>query len=317
MFHQADIDALQAALTPCRFDRSSAALPALTPYLQFYGLPRPSPALHSSAGVLESGGIHLFCQYHAVREQASRGTVFVIHGYYDHAGLYGGLLRHLLGLGFGVVLFDLPGHGLSSGARASIDSFAHYTDALETVLQQATADALPQPWHLLGQSTGGSIAMDYTLRHCQQGSAKVEKVVLLAPLVRPYQWWRGRALHTVLKPFVTGIPRSFVDNSHDETFLHFVRELDPLQARQLSARWVSALKQWMPQFESAPPCDAALEVIQGTGDTTVDWVYNLQAIARRFPQAHITKIAGARHHLVNESAPYQQQLFAILDKVFQ
>ena len=52
MFHQADIDALQAALTPCRFDRSSAALPALTPYLQFYGLPRPSPALHSSACVL-------------------------------------------------------------------------------------------------------------------------------------------------------------------------------------------------------------------------------------------------------------------------
>ncbi len=317
MFHQADIDALQAALTPCRFDHSSSALPALTPYLQFYGLPLPSPALHSSAGVLESGRFRLFCQYHAAREQASSGTVFVIHGYYDHAGLYGRLLRHLLGLGFGVVLFDLPGHGLSSGERASIDSFTHYTDALETVLQQATADALPQPWHLLGQSTGGSIAMDYTLRHCQQGSGKVEKVVLLAPLVRPYQWWRGRALHTVLKPFVTGIPRSFVDNSHDETFLHFVRELDPLQARQLSARWVSALKQWMSQFESAPPCDAALEVIQGTGDTTVDWVYNLQAIARRFPQAHITKIAGARHHLVNEGAPYQQQLFAILYKVFQ
>jgi lysophospholipase len=317
MFHQADIDALQAALPPCRFHHSSATLTALVPYLQFYGLPRPSPTLHCSAGVLESGGFRLFCQYHAAREQASRGTVFVIHGYYDHAGLYSRLLRHLLGLDFGVVLFDLPGHGLSSGARASIDSFSQYTDVLESVLQQAAGDALPQPWHLLGQSTGASIAMDYTLRHCQQGSGNVEKVVLLAPLVRPHQWWRGRALHAVLKHLVAGIPRSFVDNSHDEAFLHFVRELDPLQSRQLSARWVSALKRWLPQFESAPPCDTPLEVIQGTGDTTVDWQYNLQAIARRFPRAHIAKIAGARHHLVNEGAPYQQQVFAMLDKVFQ
>ncbi len=317
MFHQADIDALQAALTPCRFHHSSAGLPALMPYLQFYGLPLPSPTLHISAGVLESGGLRLFCQYHAAREPASRGTVFVMHGYYDHGGLYGRLLQHLLELGLGVVLFDLPGHGLSSGARASIDAFSQYTDALEAVLQQAAGDALPQPWHLLGQSTGGAIAMDYTLRHCQQGSGQVKKVVLLAPLVRPYQWWRGRALHAVLKPFVKGIPRSFADNSHDKAFLHFVRERDPLQSRQLSARWVSALKKWMPDFVSGPPCSAALEVIQGTGDTTVDWVYNLQAIARRFPRAHITKIAGARHHLVNEAAPYQQQLFAILDKVFQ
>ena len=317
MFHQADIDALQGALTPCRFHHSSAALPALTTYLQFYGLQLPSPALHCSAGVLESGSFRLFCQYHAAREQASRGTVFVLHGYYDHAALYGRLLRHLLASGFGVVLFDLPGHGLSSGARAAIDAFSQYTDALETVLQQAAADALPQPWHLLGQSTGGSIAMDYTLRHCPQGSGRVDKVVLLAPLVRPYQWWRGRALHAVLKHFVAGIPRSFVDNSHDATFLHFVRELDPLQTRQLSARWVSALKQWMPEFASAPPCDAVLKVIQGTGDTTVDWVYNLQAIARRFPRAHFTKIAGARHHLANEAEPYRQQVLAVLDKVFQ
>jgi len=317
MFQQADIDALQAALAPCRFNHSSAALPALAVYLQFYGLPLPSPTLHCSVGVLESGGFRLFCQYYASCDQASRGTVFVVHGYYDHAGLYGRLLQHLLALGFGVVLFDLPGHGLSSGARASIEAFGQYADALETVLQQAATDALPQPWHLLGQSTGSSVAMDYTLRHCKPGSESVDKVVLLAPLVRPYQWWRGRALHAVLKHFVAGIPRSFVDNSHDETFLHFVRVLDPLQSRQLSARWVSALKQWMPEFESAPTCVAALEVIQGTGDTTVDWVYNLQAIARRFPRARFTKIVGARHHLVNEGAPWQQQLFAILDKVFQ
>jgi alpha-beta hydrolase superfamily lysophospholipase len=76
----------------------------------------------------------------------------------------------------------------------------------------------------------------------------VDKVVLLAPLVRPHQWWRGSLLHSVLKLVVEGIPRTFVDNSHDAEFLHFLREGDPLQSRQLSARWVSALKEWLTSF---------------------------------------------------------------------
>jgi alpha-beta hydrolase superfamily lysophospholipase len=57
--------------------------------------------------------------------------------------------------------------------------------------------------------------------------------------------------------------------------------------------------------------------VQGTGDTTVDWRYNTQAIARKFPRAHINTIPGARHHLVNESQPYRDSLYQLLDTVFQ
>ena len=108
-----------------------------------------------------------------------------------------------------------------------------------------------------------------------------------------------------------------MDNSHDAEFLHFLRREDPLQSRQLSARWVSALKQWLTRFEAAPVCAKALFVVQGTGDTTVDWRYNLQAIARKFPLAHIDTISEARHHLVNESQPYRESLYELLDRVFQ
>jgi alpha-beta hydrolase superfamily lysophospholipase len=208
----------------------------------------------------------------------------------------------------------MPTH---NGPRAAIESFAQYTDVLDTLLTRAASVPLPSPWHLVGQSTGGAIAMDYCLRHCAETVSRVDKVVLLAPLVRPHQWWRGSLLHSVLKHVVEGIPRSFVENSHDAEFLRFLREDDPLQSRQLSARWVSALKEWLTRFEAAPACAKALFVVQGTGDTTVDWRYNLQAIALRFPHAHIETISEARHHLVNESQPYRDQLYELLDRVFQ
>lgn len=318
MFTAQSISQLQERLPVCDFTADALTVPGYLPYLQFYGLdPAPEAATpHCSAGMLVSGASRIFCQYFVTDRAATRGTVFVIHGYYDHSGLYGKLLRYLLRKGYGVVLFDLPGHGLSSGARAAIDSFSHYTDVLETVLQHAGIAALPAPWHLLGQSTGGAIAMDYCLRHSADQDQRFKHVVLLAPLVRPHQWWRGSALHSVLKHVVEGIPRNFVDNSHDAAFVHFLRELDPLQSRLLSARWVSALKLWLRRFDAAPECEKAVRVIQGTGDTTVDWRYNLKVIARKFPYAQISTIDDARHHLVNESQPYQGQLCALLDDVF-
>lgn len=323
MFTASDIDQLRESLPECDFTADALSVPALLPYLQFYNLdPRqllaPSGAqVRCSAGTFDAAGFRIFCQSFSFSPGGCRGTVFVLHGYYDHGGLYGKLLRYLLLKGYAVVIFDLPGHGLSSGDRAAITSFAHYTDVLDALLTRAATAALPSPWHLVGQSTGGAIAMDYCLRHCAEAVPRVDKIVLLAPLVRPHQWWRGSLLHSVLKHAVEGIPRNFVDNSHDAEFLRFLREDDPLQSRQLSARWVSALKEWLTRFEAAPACAKALFVVQGTGDTTVDWRYNLQAIARKFPYAHIEKISDARHHLVNESEPYSVQLDELLDRVFQ
>jgi len=323
MFKASDSEQLRESLPACDFAADSCSVAALFPYLQFYGLDpaqlaqETGSALHHSAGTFDSAGFHIFSQYFTARHGNSRGTVFVLHGYYDHGGLYGKLLRYLLVKGYGVVLFDMPGHGLSSGARAAIASFSQYTDVLEAVLTRAGTAALPAPWHLVGQSTGGAIAMDYCLRHCTGAEQLVDKIVLLAPLLRPHQWWRGRILHSVLQHVVEGIPRNFVENSHDAHFLHFLRAEDPLQSRQLSARWVSALKEWLQRFDAAPVCGKPLCVIQGTGDTTVDWRRNLLAIAHKFPRARITTIPDARHHLVNESPPYLEKIFVIMDGVFQ
>ena len=317
MFSAEDAQELQMALPEIDFRQAAQPSAALTSYRQHYGLDFQSGAshethdIHHAMGFFMANGKRLVCQY--FRPPNPRATVVLVHGYYDHVGLYGHLIRYCLHRQFAVVAFDLPGHGLSEGATAAIASFDEYTDALETCLQLMERATLERPYHALGQSTGGSIVMDYCQRHCERSAGELEHVVLLAPLVRPMNWVRGKLLHSVVRLFANGIRRDFAANSHDEAFLQFIAEQDPLQSRRLTVSWVSALKQWLRVFESRPPCSRALKLIQGTGDTTVDWQYNLRRIQRQFPSVQIVRLEQARHHLANESLPYREKLLALLD----
>ncbi|HCA66560.1 MAG TPA: alpha/beta hydrolase, partial [Pseudomonas sp.] len=57
-------------------------------------------------------------------------SLLVLHGYYDHMGLYRHVVDWGLEMGFAVLACDLPGHGLSSGPRASINEFDEYQAVL-------------------------------------------------------------------------------------------------------------------------------------------------------------------------------------------
>ena len=98
--------------------------PALKTYLAFFKLPEPSDQLQLLAGKLTKYGqqTHLMLW----KPPQSKGSVVIVHGYLDHTGLYGHLIKQLLERQLTVVCFDLIGHGLSSGEPASIDSFDQY-----------------------------------------------------------------------------------------------------------------------------------------------------------------------------------------------
>ena len=81
-------------------------------------------------------------------------------------------------------------------------------------------------------------------RVCAQPALAFRAAVLLAPLVRPTSWTRVRLGHTLLHKFKDSLQRSFNQNSSDPQFLAFVQQ-DPLQSRQLSLRWVGALRRWL------------------------------------------------------------------------
>lgn len=236
-----------------------------------------------------------------------RATALLVHGYYDHTGLYRHVIQALLESGCVVVALDLPGHGLSGGPRASIDDFRRYVEAVQALLQALPAQ-LPERRCAVGQSTGGAVLMDYLLA---EPAPWFSRACLLAPLVRPAQWHRSRLRYAVGRWLYTEVERDYVENSHDPEFLDFVRSGDPLQSRSLPVPWVGAMIDWVARFRRARPRpEFPLLVVQGDEDGTVDWRHNLPAIRRKFPRAELVHIPGGRHHLANESEALRRQVFA-------
>lgn len=281
-------------------------------YQRFYGLDLVSryPGAQTRLGTFEAAGYQIAAQFW--RPQWARGTLLLLHGYYDHMGLYRHVVDWALGMGFAVLACDLPGHGLSGGKVASIGDFSEYQAVLAGLLGQAQALGLPQPWHLCGQSTGGAILLDYLLT----GDARPElgRTILLAPLVRPRAWGWSKLSYQVLRPFVDSIPRRFTANSSDAEFLEFLQNRDPLQPRTLPTAWVGALARWIPHIESAAPGSQSLLVVQGDADETVDWRYNLKVLEDKFERIECLLLSGARHHLANESEVLRRRYFDFLSE---
>lgn len=293
-------DPLRASLAPLA--TRQALSNQAQDYQRFYGLNLP---VQSWLGGFQAAGFELAGQVWL--PEKPKATLFLLHGYYDHMGLYRHVIEWALALGYAVISCDLPGHGLSSGERASIGDFAVYQRVLEALFEQARSLGLPRPWHLCGQSTGGAIAVDHLL-HQGERSPVDGQVILLAPLVRPRAWRWSKFSYRVLRHFVDGIERRFSENTNDPTFLPFL-EADPLQPRRLPTAWVGALIAWVKRIEAAPHCARRPLIVQGEDDGTVDWPYNLQVLKAKFDEPQILLLPQARHHLANELPGIRQRYF--------
>jgi len=316
--HQAD--ALQAALPDLEFMTAQEGInpdnPLLIDYLACYQLDFSAryPGLIHAMGAVNAGNFRIATHYW-IPPQA-RGTLLVVHGYYDHVGIYDKVIAFGLAQGLAVLAFDLPGHGLSSGERAAIESFDHYGDVLEVILQRAQ-QRLPSPWYALGQSTGGAVLLNHLWRYeSHRPTPLLARTALCAPLILPRGWTRGRWLYMLIHRFVRHLPRGPSRSSHDENFIRFLDEEDCLQARFLSVRWVGAMKDWDAQFRRWQALDKSLLVIQGTDDQTVAWRYNLDQLRRKLPRAQVKFIEGAGHQLVNERDDFREQVFVTLRDYF-
>lgn len=276
-------------------------------YQRFYQLDLPA---QSWLGRFKAAGFDLVAQVWL--PQRPIATLFVMHGFYDHMGLYRHAVQWALGRGFAVISCDLPGHGLSSGERASIHNFADYQATLDGLFAEASLLQLPQPWHLLGQSTGGAIIIDHLLYHGARSPAQGQ-VLLMAPLVRPVAWGLSKLCYRLLKPFVNGIARRFSANSNDVDFLPFL-QADPLQPRRLPTAWVGALVQWVRHIEAAPRSPRTVVIVQGDDDDTVDWRHNLAVLRGKFAEVRLLQVAGGKHHLVNEVPAIRTQCFGFFDQ---
>jgi len=321
--------------------------PLLNSYLSHYNIDfiQQGLAQHHAIWKSDIGDYTIVQQYW--KPESAKGNLIIAHGYLDHSGLYGQLIQWALKKQLNVYCFDFPGHGLSSGQRAGIDHFSTYTQVFSQWLKQLPIDANKHSQNTqqktyniaIGQSTGCSVISDYLLT---EPDTLFNQVFLLAPLVRSYQWKTLRYLYFLCRSFLTSIKRKFIHSSHDAEFNLFVKHSDPLQARRIQLNWLGAMEAWDQKInalmmakdaEKALPrkMEKAIEkitakttaesttkvtIIQGTGDTTVDWKYNISSLQQCLPNTTALYINNARHHLVKESREYWQLVEQALDEEY-
>jgi alpha-beta hydrolase superfamily lysophospholipase len=239
----------------------------------------------------------------------SVGTCIIVHGYMDHSGLYQHLIRDRLLKGWDVLIYDLQGHGLSSGEVYAIDSFTEYAEQLQQVLAFLAISDKSNNWVLIGQSTGCAIIMEHSLNPLWRSAAQVKNRILLAPLLKNRGFLLVRIQYYLLKLIVNEVKRKPSDNSHDQNFLDFIRNKDPLTNLVIKVNWVGAMLAWQQAFITYKQSSDSILVIQGDDDGTVDWRYNLPEIAKKFKYSQQVIISGGKHHLVNESDVFRGRVF--------
>jgi alpha-beta hydrolase superfamily lysophospholipase len=103
-----------------------------------------------------------------------KGSVAIVHGYFEHMGRYDHVGKALSARGFTAHGLDWRGHGQSAGQRGLIMRFDEYLDDLQGILGRATE----RPQFLLAHSMGGLAACTYLVR---RGAGELSGVVLSSP----------------------------------------------------------------------------------------------------------------------------------------
>ena len=306
-----DPSPLKRSLLELSDDVAADAGPLLADYRAYYGLPEPAGTHRMYKMMLE--GYELAVQQW--RTPNARGNLLMVHGYYDHVGLYGNLIEFAQQQQLNILTFDLPGHGLSSGEPATIDDFDTYQRVFDALLQHGQGIWADLPWIVAGQSTGGATLTTWLMTHRPEVDRSIVKDVwLLAPLLRPTGWNSGRWVHSVARFFIKRLRRRFTLDGNNRPFFEFVARHDPLQASHLSVQWVTALKRWIGWMEHQPALEFPMLMIQGTADNTVEGRHNLREYQRLFPSMAVEIIIDGQHHLVNETPERLDHIFRVLQQ---
>lgn len=297
-----DIDRIRAEMIPLNPGAISyTPSPAIAHYFDSYGL---NPA----------GCQHLFGTFtvqdktiagHIFRVPHAKGTIFLLHGYYDHSGRMNKLITFCLEQSLSVAIFDLPGHGLSTGPSFTINDFSNYVAVL-TAFIDLCQDHLPRPFHLIAHSMGAAIVYEYLHGTSQ---TPFNKVIFLAPLIHSRSWQATKIIFFLARPFTSKLPHKHRRNSSDPDFMALSKKDPLLQRLVVPMAFLHAFFTWEERAQGYDVLNQPLLIIQGREDIIVDWRYNLKFLQGKFSEVNTELIAEANHQLANERPALRTELF--------
>ncbi|MFW6387870.1 MAG: alpha/beta hydrolase [bacterium] len=252
---------------------------------------------------------------HHPETPGERCTILYIHGYLDHTGLSRYAISRFLERGYTVVAMDMPGHGLSTGARGEIDDFSRYGMAVEGVIRAIRSgriNGLPEDTPLSGiaHSTGGSAFLEYIYR----GGEELDRLVLAAPLVRLYAFPLARIGVRITSDILEDLPRRVSASSSNDEYIAFAQDHDPLAIEDASLEWSEAYLSWEESRRDFPVYMFPVLLLQPGDDTVVDTEYNTDFLSRSFPRLEYAEFEDARHAILNEPREHRRGLYERVDR---
>jgi acylglycerol lipase len=253
------------------------------------------------------------------------------HGIGEYSGRYQQLAQ-FLGQYFNVCIYDLRGHGRSSGERAYVNDFFDFSRDLNTVLLHLQESYKMKSFILYGHSMGGLITSEFMQNYHRMtnacivpGSFYPQLVFLSSPAVlpagwlgklvknMPLVWWKALAQKKIHFSLSGLIDLFYL--SHDyRVFEEYMK--DPLNNKKLSLKLLlEVVVHAREVFQKPLSLSCPLHCVAGTEDHLVSY----PAIAHYFqtvePHGFLHVVPNGYHELHNEVERYRRPYLDVLKSV--
>lgn len=252
------------------------------------------------------------------RDNAPRAHVLLVHGLGEHARRYDALAAWFQQQGLSVWAYDQRGHGVSSGARATLPTPDAFLDDLDVAWQAfANAHNNGLPLLVLGHSMGGLVVMRWLQRNTTaQPLPMPTAAIISSPALGVHasglERWLVKTLARYLPNVRLGNGLKLQGLSHDPAVIKAYKQ-DPLVHKYITPRlvqWIVANGQQA--IDGAATWTLPSLLMYAGADALVDPKATDTFAKAAAANVQTQRLDNAFHEIFNESAQYRDQALATL-----
>lgn len=255
--------------------------------------------------------------------EGARGTVLLFPGRTEYIEKYGITAADFAAQGYGTLVIDWRGQGLSDRALSDAMSghvarFAEYQADVAAMLEAAEALDLPRPWHLLAHSMGACIGLRAAMEGLPIATCAFSAPmwgIAMKPALRPVAWSLSGvsqtlglghiyAPGTVRGSYVLEAPFEANALTRDRAMhAHMVSQLRACPQLALggpSLTWLFAALRECRRLARMPSPDLPCFTFIGSDEAIVSRA-PVDARMARWPGARLETIQGGRHELLMDT----------------
>jgi len=250
----------------------------------------------------------------SIIENGSPVWLIVSHGLGEHGKRHEYLFKYFSQY-FNICIYDLRGHGQSSGKRGHVEEFSEFTDDLHEVISFVKTEYAMNRYVLYGHSMGALITSSYMQKTAQEAMYP-EKVFLSAPPVAgagPIGKFFSIAplgLPTFLSNIKGSVPLGgmldITKLSHDSrVYEDYIK--DELNVLKIHTRlFFNILKEAREVFSKPLRVNCDLYCAVGTADVLIDPQGLINYFENIEKNATLFKVNDAYHEMHNEIEKYRK-----------